>query len=136
MERKRVYPVATPWSNPQRSMRPLLHWLRSAVLMFAVMMTVGVSAWASPLVKQGAKAEVPAWSWHQLAPDTDAANDSGQIGLNTALRLVVIDDDRAELDVMHSLTVPDLLPDTHPPLAPAPGPADNWPGLPLRPPRP
>lgn len=104
--------------------------------MFTVTMMVGVSAWASPSTQQAAEAVVQAWSCDHMASDTDAANDRGTNGFNKALRLVTIDDDRAELDVMHSLNVPDLLPDTHPPLAPAPGPADNWPGLPLRPPRP
>ena len=116
-------------------MRPLLHWLRSFVLMSTVMLMVGVSAWASPQATQGPEAVAPAWACHDAASNTDAANDHGTSGLDMSLPSAAIDDDRAELDVMHGLIVPALLPDTHPPLAPAPDPADNWPGLPLRPPK-
>ena len=116
-------------------MRPLLHWLRSFVLMSTVMLMVGVSAWASPQATQGPEAVAPAWACHDAASNTDAANDHGTSGLDMPLPSAAIDDDRAELDVMHGLNVPALLPDTHPPLAPAPDPADNWPGLPLRPPK-
>ena len=105
------------------------------MLMTAVMMTVASSAWATPSTQQGTGGLGSAWSCPHAASDADAADDRGPSKLNTAPPSVSIDDERAELDVMHGLNVPAPLADTHPPLAPALDPADNWPGLPLRPPK-
>lgn len=116
-------------------MRPLLHWLRSFVLMSALMTMVGMTAWASPHAKQTAEAPALGWACHPSASDTDVVRDTDTAKPNAALPSVSMDDDRAELDVMHELNVPAPRPDTHPPLALALDPADNWPGLPLRPPK-
>lgn len=105
------------------------------MLMAAVMMTVVSGAWAAPSTQQGTEGLGSAWSCADAASEADAADDGGPSKPNTAPLSVSIDDERAELDVMHGLNVPAPLADTHPPLAPALDPADNWPGLPLRPPK-
>lgn len=116
-------------------MRPLLHWLRSLMLMLTVTMTVSFNAWGSPQAQHGAQTAEPSWHCLQQAVAQADANEHSAAGIHPLMHSAFIDDDRAELDVMHGLDVPTLLPDTHPPLASALDPADNWPGLPLRPPR-
>jgi hypothetical protein len=105
------------------------------MLMLTVTMTVSFSAWGSPQAQRGAQATEPSWHCSQQAVDQEQAHQHTAAKSHPLLHSASIDDDRAELDVMHALLVPTLLPDTHPPLASALDPADNWPGLPLRPPR-
>jgi hypothetical protein len=106
------------------------------MLMIAVMMMAGSDTSAHPQQARQDVGEVAfAWASLHAAPDTEAANDPGSSKPNTAPPSVSVDDERSELGVMHGLSVPALLTNAHPPLASALDPADNWPGLPLRPPK-